>query len=127
VKATGRTHCIYAKALESMPRGDGMEKDIYFFKLNCFADDIVLDQEYKLRGLKPVDPYSLAQVNIDDHAFADRYPNCTHWQDSNNNWCFITFSLQFDGRSVAIDVNYEDDWVNEWSDQWWAAGYVSKI
>jgi hypothetical protein len=79
------------KVVDAMPKGKGDEAEIVFFKPDLFQrhgfiSDDDLDKEYKLRGLKPADPISVAAVNQDNPAFADDKPNGTHWKDANGNW-----------------------------------------
>lgn len=91
IDVTGRNKYTDGKVVKSMPRGTGEETDVHFFKLGCFISDNDLEKEYELRGLRPVDPESLAKVNEDDPAFADSHPNGTHWKDADGKWCFALF------------------------------------
>ncbi len=102
IDATGRKQYVNASVVASMPRGTGAEAEIVFFRVGRFIKDDDLDKEYALRGLKPADPYSLAKVNEDDHAFADKHPNATHWKDSNGKWCYTAFYRGGDGRIVEF-------------------------
>lgn len=95
--ATGRVQYTNKTVADSMPRGEGEEKEVVFFKprpeafKNGIISDDDLEKEYEFVGLKPVDPYSLAKVNTDDPAFADAHPNATHWKDTNGKWCYAAF------------------------------------
>ncbi|HSX25179.1 MAG TPA: hypothetical protein VLG69_04405 [Candidatus Andersenbacteria bacterium] len=116
---TGRKQYTTREVVDSMPHGDenGEEVDVHFFKLGHFVNDVDLDKEFELRGLKPADPYSLAAVNEEDPDFADKHPNRTHWKDANGKWCFATFDGWVDERSVNVDR--VDDGCDE---GWWFAG-----
>ena len=115
--ATGRRQYTDRAVVDAMPRGDGTEVEIFFFKPGCFLSDADLEKEFDLRGLKPADPYSLAAVNEKDPAFADAHPNATHWKDAAGRWCFATFYRWRDGRLVGVDRGDHD-----WHDRWWFAG-----
>ncbi len=115
--ATGRRQYLNQAVVCTMPRGTGGETEVFFFKNDGYASDVELKQQFTLRGLVPVDPYTLAAVNETDPAFADTYPNATHWQDANGNWCYATFDRWDDERSVGV-YRYDGDW----GDGWWFAG-----
>ncbi len=117
LNATGRKQYINKSVVATMPQGKGDEADVVFFNLGRYIRDADLDKEYELRGLKPVDPFTLATVNEADSAFADDHPNGTHWKDVNGKWCFFTFSRWNDERIMGCD-RYE----NGWDVYWWFAG-----
>lgn len=100
---TGRKLYGHRDVVAALPRGEGEEVDVYFFKVGSYVSNEELDKEYKLRGLKPADPYSLAAVNAADPAFADDHPNATCWKDENDSWYFVSFDRWHDVCSV--DVN----------------------
>lgn len=115
--ATGRNKYTDKKVVKSMPKGEGDEVDVYFFKVSRFISDEDLEKEYALRGLVPADPYSQAAVNRDDPAFADEHPNGTHWKDADGKWCFFA-CFRWDGeRCVHVDRRGSG-----WGDGWWFAG-----
>lgn len=115
--ATGRKRYTNDDVVAVMPKGEGDEAEVVFFKLGRYVSDDDLEKEYELRGLKPADPFSLAAVNEADTAFADERPNGTHWKDANGKWCYIAF----DRWNVERDVNvYRDD--SAWDGGWWFAG-----
>ena len=115
--ATGRTQYTNPEVMKDLPRGDGEDKEVFFFKLGRYVSDAELDEEYELRGLKS-DPYAQAQANTDGHTFADGHPNGCHWKDANGRWCFIAFDRWFDGeRSVVV---HRGDC--GWHGCWWFAG-----
>ncbi|MDP3875127.1 MAG: hypothetical protein Q8Q22_01240 [bacterium] len=115
--ATGRKQYTDPNVVDAMPRGEGEEADIHFFKPGRYVNDSELEKEYELRGLKPVDPYSLAQVNVDDPSFADIHPNGTHWKNSKGQWCFAAFGRWCGERGVRVSESG-----NAWIDDWWFAG-----
>jgi len=115
--ATGRRQYTDKDVVDAMPQGEGEEAEIVFFNLGRYVNNADLDKEYEVRGLKPVDPYSLAAVNENDPAFADQKPNATHWKDSNDKWCYTAFDRWNDGRIVGVNRNDDD-----WSGDWWFAG-----
>jgi hypothetical protein len=115
--ATGRNKYVDDHVVELMPRGEGEEVEVAFFKINRRVSDIELKKEYETRGLVPCDPFTLAAVNEADSAFADDHPNGTHWKDEGGNWCFATFSRWSVGRYVSVNRSSSD-----WSGGWWFAG-----
>ena len=122
LKATGRKQYTDSSVVATMPNGEGDEVDVVFFKpdlskRNGYISDDDLEKEFQLRGLVPIDPYSLASVNEADPTFADERPNGTHWKDKNGKWCYAAFSRWSDGRSVHVDRS--DD---VWFGFWWFAG-----
>jgi hypothetical protein len=117
LKATGRKQYVTDSVVSAMPKGEGDEVEVYFFKLGRFVSDADLDKEYELRGLKPADTYSQAAVNEADPAFGDEHPNATHWKDADGKWCFSTFYGWYDERFVNVGRSGSD-----WSDDWWFAG-----
>lgn len=120
--ATNRAQYTDRKVVDAMPKGEGDEAEIVFFKpdlsqRNSFISDDDLEKEFELRGLKPADPISVAAVNEADPAFADEKPHGTHWKDAKGNWCYVTFCRWHGKRGVY--VRRVD---NVWFDYWWFAG-----
>ena len=120
--ATNRTQYTDRKVVDNMPKGEGEEVEIVFFKpdlsnRNGFISDDNLEKEFELRGLKPADPYTLAALNEADPTFADEKPHGTHWKDTKGNWCCAAFRRWRDGRKVCV---YRSD--RDWNDGWWFAG-----
>jgi hypothetical protein len=111
--ATGRTQYTTDSVVKAMPKGEGEETEVVFFKIGRYVSDADLDKEYELRGLKPADPYSLAAVNEADPAFADEHPNGTHWKDADDNWCFATFHRWGGGRGVDV-YRLGSGWRGDW-------------
>jgi hypothetical protein len=122
IEATGRAQYTDRKVVDAMPKGEGNEVEVVFFKpdlsnRNGFISDDDLEKEFDLRGLKPADPISVAAVNEADPAFADEKPHGTHWKDAKGNWCCAAFNRWDDGREVIVDRDGSG-----WDDRWWFAG-----
>jgi uncharacterized protein YejL (UPF0352 family) len=121
--ATGRKQYVDKNVVATMPRGNGGKTEVFFFKPRPDAyndgwiSDDGLEKEFDFVGLKPADPFSLAAVNEADPAFADAYPNGTHWKDADGKWCFATFGRWRGERGVGVDRNDRG-----WFDVWWFAG-----
>lgn len=122
--ATGRVRYTDSEVVETMPKGEGDEADVIFFKPRPheytrpgFINDADLEKAYEWRGLKPADPYSVAAVNESDTAFADEHPHGTYWKDSNGKWCFATFSYWEGKRRVGVCRDG-----GGWRGGWWFAG-----
>ena len=112
--ATGRAQYTDRKVVNAMPKGEGEEVEVVFFKPdlsqhNDFISDDDLEKEFELRGLKPADPVSVAAVNEADPAFADEKPHGTHWKDAKGNWFYATFDRWFVKRKVVVS-RYGGDW-----------------
>jgi hypothetical protein len=122
IEATGRAQYTDRRVVDAMPKGEGDEVEVVFFKLdlserNGFISDDDLEKEFELRGLKPADPVSVAAVNEADPAFADEKPHGTHWKDAKGNWCCATFFRWRDERRVHVHRN-----ALAWHAYWWFAG-----
>ncbi len=117
IRATSRVEHLNDDVVAAMPRGEGEETEVVFFKVGKDISCKQLDEEYAIRGLVPADPYSLARVNEEDPAFADEHPNGTQWKDANGNYCYAFFLLWEGRRDVDVDRNAFD-----WVDVWWFAG-----
>lgn len=120
--ATGRKQYADRKVVDAMPKGAGDEVEVVFFKpdlskRNGYISDDDLEKEFEIRGLKPVDPISIAAVNEEDPAFVDEHPNGTHWKNAEGNWCFAAFVHWSDARYVRVG-EYSHDWL----DDWWFGG-----
>lgn len=116
IDATGRVKYVNADILATMPRGEGEEKEVFFFKLNRWISDDDLAKEYELRGLVP-DLYAQAQVNTDDPSFADEHLNGCHWQDADGRWNYAAFCRWNGERSVFMSRGGRD-----WDGGWWFGG-----
>ncbi|MFA5942775.1 MAG: hypothetical protein WC798_03860, partial [Candidatus Paceibacterota bacterium] len=106
-----------ADVVAEMPKGEGAEANVVFFKLGRYISDDDLEKEYEMRGLVPVDPFALAAINEADPAFADEHPNCTHWKDKNGKWCYTVFRRWGDDRRVRVGRSD-----GGWGGGWWFAG-----
>lgn len=115
--ATGRKQYITDTVVATMPHGEGEETEVVFFKVGRYLSDDQLEERCKLRGLKPADPYSQSAVNEADPAFADNYPNGTHWKDAEGNWCYSAFDRWDDERDVNVRR-----YGHGWEGRWWFAG-----
>ncbi len=116
LEATARRLFVNDSVVAAMPRGEGDDVEVVFFRLGCYMIAANLEKEYELRGLKPADPYSQAAVNEDDPAFAKECSNVTHWKDSGK-WCFAAFGDWSGERYVRVMC--ED---STWDKYWWFAG-----
>ena len=120
--ATTRAQYTDRKVVDAMPKGEGDEAEIVFFKpdlseRNGFISDDHLEKEFDLRDLKPADPISVAAVNEADPTFADQIPHGTHWKNANGCWCYAAF-IRWDGER-KVRVSRVD---NGWLGHWWFAG-----
>lgn len=103
--------------IDSMPTIRDKEAEIRFFKVNdSEVSDDELTRHYDIRGLKPVDPLTLAALNEADPAFADQYDNCTHWQDADGNWCHLAFNKVCKRQFIVKRSS------GGWDNRWWFAG-----
>jgi hypothetical protein len=114
--ASGRVQYTDKAVVKTMPKGEGEEATVYFFKLGRYVSVGDLAKEYELRGLKP-DHYAQAAVNEADPAFADEHPNGTQWQDAQGKFCCLAFGRWGGERRVDCDRSSGD-----WRDCWWFAG-----
>ncbi|HEV3245177.1 MAG TPA: hypothetical protein VG102_02380 [Candidatus Paceibacterota bacterium] len=114
--AAGYPDYYCTEVVERMPRGRGDLSEVFFFHTGVVEpsyreiDDDQLEHEYTMRGLKPIDPYSLAAVNEADKGFAGKFPNATHWkQGVLRRWCrarFTNRSSDNDSKWLEWDVDY---------------------
>ena len=82
-----------------------------FFTIGRQVTCAELEQEYKSRGLAPIDIYTLAEY-MEAHKNEDF--KATQWKDKGGNWCCATFRRWFDERGVGV---YRGDggWYGRWS------------
>lgn len=112
--ATGRMQHTASEVVDNMPKGEGDEVEVVFFKpdlsqRNGFISDDNLEKEFELRGLRPADPISVAAENH----------HCTHWKNIKGNWCFASFGSRWP-VTCSVGVDYRVDC--GWDDHWWFAG-----
>ncbi|OHA80880.1 MAG: hypothetical protein A2675_02195 [Candidatus Yonathbacteria bacterium RIFCSPHIGHO2_01_FULL_51_10] len=119
--ATGRKQYTDRKVVDSMPRGEGEEVDVYLFKESCTISNDDLAKKYESLGLKP-DLYAEAAINEADPAFADDHPNGSQWKDGDGKWCFAAFR-RWDGERLV----YVDRSGHVWRDDWWFAGVRNSL
>ena len=117
--ATCRAQYTDREVVDSMPRGEGDEVEVVFFKPdlsnnNGFISDDDLENEFELRGLEPDDPYSVAAVNEADPDFAYQMPHGTHWKDAEGKWCYAAFSHWGGKREVYVNRRGSDIWDDDW-------------
>ena len=115
--ATGRVQYVNDSVVAEMPRGTSTQVEVHFFKLGRHVSCADLVKEYELRGLEPVDPFTLAAINQEDQAFADTHPNGTQWTDAKGKVCCGAFDAWGDERDVLVRQN--DD---AWGALWWFGG-----
>lgn len=113
LKATGRVRYTTDSVVSAMPRPTVTEASVYFFNIGRDVSCADLYKEYELRGLEPVDPFTLAAVNKADPAFADSHPNATQWTDVNDKFCYEAFTRWGDERGVRV-YQFVGDWLGEW-------------
>ncbi|MFA6588198.1 MAG: hypothetical protein WCT08_03955 [Patescibacteria group bacterium] len=118
IDATGLVKYTDKEVVESMPIGNGEITDVYLFS-DWYSGDSLYDEEvdsqYARRGLIACDPFSLAQVIIDDPSLVERHIG-THWKDGKDRWCRIEFDQWRRDECV---------FVNRTTDKWrycWLAG-----
>lgn len=124
--ATTREQYVDRKVVDNMPKGEGEEVEVVFFKpdlskRNGFISDDDLEKEFELRGLEPADPISVAAVNEADPSFADEKPHGTHWKNADGKWCCAAFHC-WDGERIVGVLRDDDGWDDGWDDDWWFAG-----
>lgn len=106
--------------LNTMPRGEGDEVEVVFFRLGYFVKEAALKKEHKILGLKPVDPYSLAAVNEVEGRFAYEHESGTYWKDAQGNRGCMTFKGHpSDGPKMSVFQPATDA---HWGPDYWFAG-----
>lgn len=110
INATGRTKWyIDEEVLAEMPREGFKEGEVVIFELDYDPTVDELDREYEIRGLQP-DPYAVAQVAINDPAFADERLLSVQWRDKCGRACCAIFRRFGAGREVDV----------RWRGLWWS-------
>ena len=103
---------IYAdkEVLAAAPRAN-KKQSLTFFTLGRSVTCTQLEQEYAIRGLVPIDVYTLAEY-MEAHKNEDF--KATQWKDKGGNWCYATFLVWFGERNVLVRRR-GNDWSGRWS------------
>ncbi|MEI8104189.1 MAG: hypothetical protein WCG84_04810 [Candidatus Moraniibacteriota bacterium] len=119
--ATGRKQLVNKVVLETMPRPTGGgEKQVEFYWPGYSLTDDQLERKFSEKNWVSVDFYTLCKINQLEPKLAEKYPNATHWKNSDGEWCYILFTQDSYGPVVIVgSVGAEDE---EWSDDWWFPG-----
>jgi hypothetical protein len=106
VKASGiKFSNNYPNGVAQMPRGVGSDVEVIFFQIDNgqhFLKNETVLEEYEARGLDPVDPYTLIEINKENPAFLSKYKNTTQWKDINGLFWKIEFHLFFTDPHIFI-------------------------
>lgn len=87
----------------SMPKGDGGDTDVYFFRVKKETTPQEVELEYESRGLVPC-PLAQIQVNINRYSeFYSNFPNISLFK-IDGNWCYVLFEQQCGVPTLEIDV-----------------------
>ncbi len=114
--ATGGRQHINPNVLVTAPTGVSEDVEVIFIPLGHFMSDKGVDK-FIPAGYRLADPWELAAVNEEDPAFADKYPNFTHWQIAGDKaWHWATFRNWDSERSVRVGRGGY-----EWYGSWWVA------
>ncbi len=116
INATGCKKYVTDSMVEAMPRATLQSGQIHFFKVGTTLKVGQPAQEAAKRGLRLVDPHTLAAFNAANPEFADTHPNGTEWDDASGNACCAAFDRWGGGRSVSVGRND-----NFWYGSWWFA------
>lgn len=117
INATGRNKYVTDSVVKVMPHATAGSGQIHFFKVGAILEVRQPMQEAFRRGLRLVDPHTLAAFNAANPEFADTHPNGTEWEDDNGSACCAAFDRCGGERSVGVGKN-----VSGWDDLWWYAG-----
>ncbi|MFA6028092.1 MAG: hypothetical protein WC752_04170 [Patescibacteria group bacterium] len=130
--ATGRNQHFQPQVVLNMPVARNGEMDVIFFHIGRRLADVELAKEYEDRYIKPLDPYTLLQINIEDPQFADDHPNGTIWKDERGRWCHAAFDVAWSNwgeiphRRVHV-LGPDISCGHWWSDRWVFAGVEKKF
>jgi hypothetical protein len=116
----GREQFVDDDAAASMPICVDEKVELHFFQVKDFVIKTFDDaqRQCKRRGLKLVDPRTLAAFNAANPNFAYKCPNCTYWQTANGQWCLEVFDYLLGGKKIVI-VDFFD---NNFTGYQWYAG-----
>lgn len=120
IDATGRRQYVDREVVATMPRCDGDQVELEFFKLDLSArggwiSNSDLQKEFESRKLVP-DPMAQIAFNKANPAFADDHPNATLWKDADGKWCYLAFYLCVERR---VDCGRNE---HGWHENWWFVG-----
>lgn len=91
--ATGALIWDKENVVVTMPRGEGDEVEVVFFRLELepgrSGDD--LDKEFASRDLVTADPFAVMAINEVDPNFHADHSHSTFWRDANGDWCTLMF------------------------------------
>ena len=119
INATGRSKYVTNSVVEAMPRATFESGQSHFFRVGKTMKVRQPAIEAAKRGLRLVDPHTLAAFNAANPEFADTHPNATEWDGKNGNACCAAFGRWSDDeRSVLVFQNDDDC-----RDGWWFAGF----
>lgn len=113
VNATGRKQYVNRDVLDTMPKGEGNEVDVWFIPTKGFVSAAEAPAFLAQYGLVE-DPRAAAAVNVKDNAFADEHPNAAQWGKN----CYLTFGRWRDERGVYVYRGVSD---------WRGRGFLSGV
>ncbi len=117
IDATGRVQYGVHHLIAAIPKGEGDEVEIVFFRPRLLTRKFCLphselQQQLEVHGLKPADPMSVAAVNAIDPHLADDVPHYTYWEDDNGRY-EISFHIWSGERRVHIGPRHGSVWYND--------------
>jgi hypothetical protein len=98
----------------SWKEGEKVTVVFFFLESGLSAEEVA--REYFLRGLRPVAPYILTELNIEDPSFADEFTNATQWRDGNR-WHYAVF-----GKCQNQRLTRASSCFGQYSEPTWFAG-----
>jgi len=111
----GRTVNLNDDIVATMPKSEGGKIKVTLFK-SCGIKPVL--EQYKIRGLKPANPFDLAKFNEDDPHFSNSHSNVTFWDT--RSWLMFR-------PAPSLDVGQQDPHIHDdyhfgvWTG-WWLAG-----
>lgn len=117
--------------VSTMPKGGKIELDVHFIRLGEYIPvdgpyGRTVRDIYKLRGLHPVDPYSLIQANIENPDLSSSCPNATIWrQKAATTYSYMKVACNGNLQKViTVESNIRDEGVLPGN--YWLAGILIK-
>lgn len=123
LRETRRKITLEEPPIDGIPRGTSERVSVHFFKPGRVIDGLDVLEEYKLRGLVPVDPFSLAAIfrlrnEYGEHSGFIRFSKiATPWTDPKGDLCYEVFDYWGEEYWVVVRRNNL-----RWSDDYWFAG-----